>query len=272
MKTASVWDVISVMEKLAPPELAEQWDNPGLQVGDDRRQVRNIWVALDASPPVVDAACCEGIDMLITHHPLLIRPVKSIDVQTPFGKIVQKALRHNLAVFSAHTNLDAVSGGINDMLARRLELQDIDCFSPASEPNRGVSHFGIGRIGNLRAPMTLIELSKFVKLRTGPPHLKIVGHHGLTVCRVAVCSGSGSGIMADFFASDAHVLISGDVKYHDARDAESLNRALIDIGHFASEHLMLDVLAQRVQQECDLLGYELRVQACRLEKDPFAIV
>lgn len=275
MKTATVDDIINIMESLAPTFLAEKWDNPGLQIGDIQWPVHSVWIALDPSLVVVDAACANGIDLLITHHPLLIKPVKSIDLGTPYGKIVQKALRHKLALFSAHTNLDAVSDGINDMLAQKLGLRDIDFLQHIDGPVVGLdtdAGFGIGRIGSLEKPMGLYEFAIFVKKRMDLKSLKIAGNKDLFVNRVAVCCGSGSGMMAHFFSSDTQVFVSGDLKYHDARDAETINRALIDIGHFASEHIMLDILSNRLQGEFIRHGYDVRIRACELEKDPFITI
>ena len=120
---ASVAQIIKILDKLAPPWLAEEWDNVGLQIGDPRRPVRRIWVALDPSQEVVQAACKKSVDLLITHHPLIFRPLKSIDFDTADGAIIQMAAQHQLAIFSAHTNLDIVRNGVNDVLAQRLDIQ-----------------------------------------------------------------------------------------------------------------------------------------------------
>ena len=123
----SVQDIINLMEELAPSRLAESWDAVGLQVGRKDRPVRLIWVALDPLPEVVAAACDQHVDLLITHHPLLFQPVKNLDFNSPIGSILYQAAVNQLAVYSAHTNLDKVSGGLNDILAKRIGLESGGC-------------------------------------------------------------------------------------------------------------------------------------------------
>lgn len=272
MKTATVADFIRVMESVAPSRLAEHWDNPGLQIGNPARAVHAVWVALDPTVPVVSAAVRNNVDLLITHHPLLIRPVSSIHLQTPFGRVVRHAVAHELAVFSAHTNLDAVSAGINDMLAQKLLLRDVAPLVAAGQPQESSSRIeahGMGRIGNLQEEMALDDFAGWIKDRMNLEGIRVVGDGGVRVRRVAVCCGSGSGVLEHFFSSDAQVFVSGDLKYHDARNAEAVNRALIDIGHFASERIMIDALCATLQEASERLGYDAHIQACQLEKDPF---
>ena len=134
--SATVAEIIKIMDQLAPPLLAEEWDNVGLQIGDPRLPVRRIWVALDPSPEVVKAACQKEVDLLITHHPLIFRPLKSIDFETPGGSIIQMAAHRQLAIFSAHTNLDIVRDGVNDVLAQRLGLRNLAVLQPIQAGER----------------------------------------------------------------------------------------------------------------------------------------
>ena len=140
---SAVSDIIHVLDNLAPPALAEEWDNIGLQVGDPSWPVRHIWIALDPTLEVVDAACRRNVDLLITHHPLIFKPLKSIIFHTPLGKIIDLATRNHLAIFAAHTNLDSAIGGVNDILADRIDpavaYHDhtlLDRFSPDRETLR----------------------------------------------------------------------------------------------------------------------------------------
>jgi dinuclear metal center YbgI/SA1388 family protein len=263
-----VADIIRVLETIAPPGLAEDWDNAGLQIGDPGAAVRAVWVALDPSPPVVAAACRAGVDLLVTHHPLIYRPLKRIDLRDPTGGIVAEAVSHRLAIFSMHTNLDAVHGGLNDWLARRLGLRATKPLVAAAGSNRRPEH-GIGRIGTLAKTCDLKNLALEVKERLGVSSVRIAGDPALRVRRVAVSTGSGGSLLAGFLAADAEVFISGDMRYHDARAIESAQRGLVDIGHFHSEHLMAGMLAQRLRRALGRRGAEMRVEACTLEKDPF---
>ncbi len=126
-------NVMQLMERLAPARLAEPWDNSGLQVGDPKWLVSRIRLALDATPAVVEAACNANIDLLITHHPLIFKPLSSINATTPIGSIIQTCMQHQLGIFCAHTNLDSAQGGVNDALARLLELQKVQPLRPHTD-------------------------------------------------------------------------------------------------------------------------------------------
>ncbi len=122
---ATIADIIKAMEIIAPSWLAEEWDNVGLQIGKNNWPVRTIWIALDPTPQVVDDASRNGVDLLITHHPLIFQPLRSIQLESPEGSIIQTALQAQMAIFSAHTNFDNVNHGLNDALARRIGLEDL---------------------------------------------------------------------------------------------------------------------------------------------------
>jgi len=279
MDDATVAQIIKIMEQLAPPWLAEEWDNVGLQIGDPRWPVQRIWVALDASQAVVKAACEKNVDLLITHHPLIFRPLKSIDFNTTGGSIIQVATHHQLAIFSAHTNLDIVQDGVNDVLAQRLGLQHLSILQPvhAAEQSKedispltsGETAHGIGRIGSLAKACSLKSLVSTVKNKLKLDFVKVAGDLERNVARVAICSGSGSSLMQAFISSDAQVFISGDIHYHDARDVESANRGIIDIGHFPSEYLMVEALAHQLEKIFGGAGIKTKVEPCVLETDPF---
>jgi len=278
----TVSDIIKVLDSVAPPALAEAWDNVGLQVGDRERTVKNIWIALDPTYQVVKAACRQRVDLLITHHPLLFKPLQSLDFLTPVGSIIDLAVRHHLAIFSAHTNLDSTLGGINDILAARIGLSDLKPLAefqsdnqirydvdPLVAPAQGA---GIGRVGSLDAALDLKSLAGRIKYKLKLRYVKLSGDPALPVKKVAICSGSGASLLAEFFASGAQVFISGDMRYHDARDVEAFHLGLIDIGHFASEHLIVEVLAQKLAGIFADSKMNLNVKACDIEKDPFTVL
>ncbi|MGE5256294.1 MAG: Nif3-like dinuclear metal center hexameric protein [Hyphomicrobiales bacterium] len=261
-------DIIRILEKMAPPSLAEEWDNVGLQVGDPRRKVGSVWVALDPSPDVVAAACRAGIDLLVTHHPLLFRPLKRIDMLTPQGVVIAQAVQHRLAVYSMHTNLDAASAGLNDMLARRLGLKRLRMLALRLGTTNGRPP-GMGRIAWLPRYMTVRELAMEVKQRLGIETVRVAGDEMGKVKRVALSTGSGGSLIPQFLASDAEAFITGDLRYHEAREIEAAGRGAIDIGHFHSEHLFAGVLAQRLRRALRGSRPMVGVAACPLERDAF---
>ncbi len=370
---ATVADIIKAMESIAPRNLAQEWDNVGLQVGQKNWTVKRIWVSLDPTLDVVTNACQNDADLLITHHPLIFKPLHSIDFDTSTGTIIRLAAQRKMAIFASHTNLDIVAEGLNDVLAKAIGLKrlkvlgkpveeekiklviyvpedyekkildailqtragNIGEYSACTFRNRGKATFkpgtmatpfigkrgeitganeirietvvqqddlsdviefikshhpyetmaydayplltnkdrnGIGRIGELDEKIDLKSLALKIKEKLQLKYVKISGNHKLVVKKAAVCTGSGSGMMKYFLSSGADVYISGDLRYHDAKDAQADNLGIIDIGHFASEHLMVDVVAKRLERILSDSGMNVEVEACRLEEDPFVIV
>jgi dinuclear metal center YbgI/SA1388 family protein len=261
-------DILPFLEKIAPPRLAEEWDNVGLQLGDPGRAVARVWVALDPSPEVIAAACRQQVGLLVTHHPLIFRPLKRIDTGTPLGAAIEAALRHRLAVYAMHTNLDAAAAGLNDMLAARLGVQRREPLEARADRSAA----GLGRIGVLRGRTRLVELAAEVKRRLGLASVRVVGDGSRRVKRVALSTGSGGSLLPHFLASTAEVFITGELRYHDAREIEAAQRGAIDIGHFHSEHLMASGVALRLRRALQRHRAGIHVEACSIEADPFQMV
>jgi dinuclear metal center YbgI/SA1388 family protein len=264
-------DIIEVLEHMAPPSLAEGWDNVGLQIGDPHRWINSVWVALDPGPDVVAAACRSQVDLLITHHPLFFHPVQRVQTDTPLGAVIELAVRHGLAIYCLHTNWDAVSGGLNDVLARRLGLRHLRPLRRSQGASDRRLH-GIGRVGRLVRTRDLCDLAQEVKQRLGAVAVRMAGDPRLEVQHVALATGSGGSLVGDFLGTEAEVFISGDLRYHEVRDIEYARRGVIDVGHFHSEHLTVDAIVQRLRRAFRRRHPRLRIQACSLEKDPFSVV
>ncbi len=261
-------NVIDAVQEIVPSEFVEDWDNSGMQLGDPDWQVERIWVALDPLPEVISAACQRDVDLVITHHPLIFKPLTSIDVSTLEGFVIQQALDHHVAIYSAHTNLDRIKDGVNDVLASRVGL----CNTTSLSSDVVSGNPGFGRIGNLVRPTPLAVLVNNLKQVLDIAHVKVSGNLDMIVKTVAVCSGSGSSMVRSFFDAGADVFISGDLKYHDARNFEFARKALIDIGHFASEHLIVESFAERLNRHFHSKGLILAVEPYMFEKDPFVII
>ncbi len=272
---ARVSDITEIMEQIAPVALAEEWDNCGLQVGAPHWGVDKIWVALDPLLPVIEAAAQQDVNMVITHHPLIFRGLKRIDTDTFEGKVIATALRNNIAVYSAHTNLDSAVDGINDVLAGRIGLKKTTPLlaHAISDDDEGYAGaVGLGRIGEASSSLPVKDWAQDLKQRLGLEHVKVAGNLDRVVRRVAVCSGSGASLMDTFMNSDADVFVSGDLRYHDARAVEDSGRAFVDIGHFASEHIMIDALVQQLNAAIELAGLNIQIEPCSIESDPFEIL
>ncbi len=271
--TTTVADIIKILEEIAPVSLAESWDNPGLQVGRRDWPVKKVMIALDATRDVMSHASEKGADMLVTHHPLLFRPLKSIDLSTPIGEIIGNAIRNAISVYSLHTNFDSAEDGLNDELAARLGLKNNTVLAVMeTSSSMPKAETGLGRIGDLQERTDLASLCRTIKKNLGLDSIRMIGDPHQTVCRVAICTGSGGDLLGHFYESDATVFITGDIRYHDARDAEERGRALIDIGHFGSEHIMVRQLGNRLSKIFGNTHPDVDVLTCEIEKDPFVVL
>ncbi len=274
--TANVYDIARIMEQIAPASLAEEWDNCGLQVGAYHWRVDKIWVALDPLIEVVEAAGRNDVSLVITHHPLIFKGLKRIDIDSFEGKVIASALRSQTAVYAAHTNLDSAVDGINDVLATRMGLQNTEPLLASTQydgnDGDGTAQVGLGRIGKVPSPMSVRAWTKALKRRLGLEQVKVAGNLDRVVQRVALCSGSGSSLMDRFLSTDADVYVSGDLRYHDARIVEDSGRAFVDIGHFASEHLMIDALVSKLKAAVEKSRWNILVEPCSIESDPFSIL
>lgn len=372
MKILKTSDIVGIINKIAPMALAEAWDNPGLQIGDPDAEVNSMMVALDPTPDVIDSAIKASCQLLVTHHPLIFKPLKSISTANPLGSSIQKAMKGGLSIVSLHTNYDIVNGGLNDLLASKIglsssvalkvtttcELVKLVVFVPVDHveqvqralfpfaasqgnyrdcsfaaggvgtftPLNGATPFsgtvgilakvpeerlellilrthlpravkallaahpyeepafdlypllnegeklGLGRIGSLPEPVMLGVYADQLRKILSAPALRYVGDPAAKISKVALCSGSGGSLLYEAVRSGADVLVTGDVTYHEARDAEDLGLALIDAGHFPTEIIMVQEIAERLGLALAAAGYtDCQIESCRTEKDPFRI-
>lgn len=269
-KTATVADVLKALESFAPGALAEEWDNPGLQVGDLSKQVTKIWTALDPMPEIIAKATASRCDLLLTHHPLFFHPIKSIDLSQPLMRGLATAIKSDLAIVAAHTNLDSAQRGVNHILAEKIGLTDITCLVPANDifcaPNAPA---GLGRVGNLPKETYLGDLAKAINKKFNGGTVRVAGNLDMPVSRVAVCGGSGSSLIPDFLKSGAQVFISGDFGYHQALEARSGGYGLIDLGHFRSEQIVVEPLAELLRKALADLGFYPVIEPYKDQKEPF---
>lgn len=367
---ATVGNVIDIMEKISPPGLAEDWDNIGLQLGVPQAQVKRVLVTLDVDEGVVEEAREKGVQLIISHHPLIFRPIKNLRSDLPLGKVIAKLIKSNIAVYAAHTNLDSAKGGVNDILAGLLQLDHLEILAPSSEekffklvvfvpkdhleqvrdavcragagwignyshctfaspgngtflPLEGTNPFigsqgeleivseyrletivpgfllkkavtavleshpyeevaydvfpleitgkklGLGRIGNLNSPITLQQLVGKVKHVLGVDVIKAVGDMERSITRIAVCGGAGASLIERASSQGAQCLVTGDLKYHEARDAQALGIAVIDAGHYATENFIVGYVAGKLEEECAAGGLEIVIEESKVNISPW---
>ena len=372
MITPRVSDIVGILNVLAPFTLAEEWDNAGLQVGNPAASAGKIMVALDADLPAIEAAVAAGCGLLLTHHPMIFRPLKKISTADPLGRLLDLAIKNDIAVIALHTNFDIAEGGVNDLLAERLgisgsrplkvtgteELIKLTVYVPSGheekvmealfaysglignysdcsfrtegigtfKPLKGAHPFtgeidkrenasearlevllrkddlnsalkslvaahpyeepaydlypllnkgkpaGLGRIGDLPEALPLAEFAATVKERLGLGGVRYVGDAARMVKKIAICGGSGASLLRDAVKKGAEVLVTGDVKYHEAREAEGVGLALVDGGHFATEFPMVRGLKDLLCKELAKRGYASEITAFEGEMDPFSYI
>ena len=213
---ATVNDIIKVMDGIAPPNLAEPWDNVGLLVGRSSNTVKKLMVALDVSPEVVEQAVEHKVQMLVTHHPVIFDPIKKMTDRSWQHKLLLDCAENKIAVYSAHTSLDSVLGGVNDVLAEKIGLLHTEVLVPAAG-----GEAGLGRVGCLHEPMTLQEFSEKIKTVLKLDNI-IAGDAGRRVSKVAVCGGAGAEFIDEALAAGADTFVRCEISYCTERSIQRL--------------------------------------------------
>ncbi|MBS3982651.1 MAG: Nif3-like dinuclear metal center hexameric protein [Dethiobacter sp.] len=361
--------LIHYLEELAPKRLAFDWDQVGLQLGSSHGTVKKVLVALDFDERVLAEASSVGADFILTHHPFIFRPLSAVRTDLPQGRLLAAALAAGVRIYASHTNLDVVSGGVNDALAARLGLHELEvlqvrgtqCFEkiavfvpsghedklrdalaaagagwigsyshctfqspgtgtfipwegtnphigeqgklervaeirletiyPAELRKRVVSAmlkahpyeeaaydlypllnagkaYGLGRTGKLEQACTLDEFCAVVKEKLELTTLRLAGE-AKQIKKVAVCGGSGGELLQAAQFAGADVLVTGDLKYHQAKEAEAMGIAVIDAGHDATERVIIPVLCTYLRDKFAQDGYDVEVLASAVSTAPW---
>ncbi|GLZ47493.1 GTP cyclohydrolase 1 type 2 [Actinomycetospora sp. NBRC 106375] len=231
----TVAEAAATLEAAYPPALAQDWDAVGLSVGDPDEPVRRVLIAVDPLPAVIGEAIAAGADLLVTHHPLLLRGVHGVATTGPKGSAIHRLIRAGTALFTAHTNADAAAPGVSDALADALDVAVERPLAP-----EGDGTVGIGRIGTLRQPETLAAFTRRVADALPPTAwgVRAAGDPDRTVEKVAVSGGAGDSMLHLARAAGVDVYVTADLRHHPATDhlAEPGAPALVDVAHWASEH------------------------------------
>jgi len=267
-----VKDIFQWIDSWAPFRYAESWDNCGLQVGSLLSSVTKVLVALDPASSVLGEALELGCQCLVTHHPLILRPISSIHIDSWPGSIISRAVLSGISIIAAHTNLDAARYGTNVQLGELLKLDAVRPLEVEALHCGDKQYAGMGLVGLLPHDNTLKSLAVALAGMIGGNLARIAGEPGKRIRKVAVCTGSGGSLMGKVVESGAEVFITGDLKYHDARFAEESGIAVIDIGHFASERLILEPLGDFLRSRAKSEAADLEVFVSKSEEDPFRLI
>ena len=240
---ATVREVYQYLDGLAPFSLQMDFDNAGFLVGRGDRTVTKILVSLDITEEVAEEAAGLGAELIVSHHPVIFRPAKSVTDGDPDGRVLLSLVEHGIAAICAHTNLDAVAGGVNDALAQRLGLVQIEQLHQDGVDTSG-RPYGIGRVGStVGAPMYAPAFAAFVKEALGANGVRYVDARR-PVRRVAVGGGACADMLRDALALGCDTFVTADVKYNGFLDAKALGVNLIDAGHYPTEQVVVPVLAK----------------------------
>ena len=248
-------EIKSFLEGMAPLAVQESWDNSGLQIGCSDKDIHKVMVCLDLTEAVLDEAEAIGADLVISHHPLIFKGLKSISGNTYQERCVRKAILSDIAVYSAHTSLDNILGGVNHKIASLLGLSSLRWLDSGESAERcdekcgGVDAVarasGSGLIGELKEPVAAAEFLSTVKTIFSVKALKHSPLPSTTIRSVALCGGAGAFLLPQAVAKGADCFISGEFHYHDYFDPGTL---LIELGHYESEQFTQDLLKESLER------------------------
>ncbi|MDP9883807.1 dinuclear metal center YbgI/SA1388 family protein [Sinomonas atrocyanea] len=268
-------DVLLAIEELWPESLAEGWDAVGLVTGRPSQPVRRILFCVDPVLEVIEEAAAWEADLVVAHHPLLLRGVTSVAANTPKGRAVHRLIESGTALVSVHTNGDSAVGGVSDVLADALGLDDV---APLTKAANGLPEEGIGRVGDLAEITSLGDLAGrlFGILPAVAGGVRVSGDRDGLVRRVAVCGGAGDSMFDAVRAAEADVYITADLRHHpasEAREASPDGRPyLIDVSHFASEWLWLPAAASALDNVLTDQGHSLDIRVSTINTDPWDFI
>lgn len=266
----TVDDIVTVLDERYPRRWAEQWDRVGLVVGDPDAPIRRVLFVVDCVPETVAEAMAVGADMIVAHHPLLLRGVSSVAATTYKGRIVHELIKNDIALYVAHTNADRANPGVSDALARRLGLVDLRPLRPAppGDPAAGDGR-GSGRIGRLPAPVTLAAFTAHAAgaLPATIAGVRAAGTPGRVITTVAVCGGAGDSYLADASHAGVDAYLTADLRHHPVSEhIADGGPALIDAAHWATERPWLDDVASMLR-----VGTGVATVVSDLDTDPWNV-
>jgi len=263
--------ILETLTALAPLELAESWDNVGLLLGDDRAEIQGVMTCLTLTPDVAEEAIQQGAQLIVSHHPLLFRPVQKLTNATAEGRLILSLLQHGIAVYSPHTAFDNARSGINQLLADRLKLTEVQPLRESAHP--ALAGLGAGRWGKLPSPQSLREFLQVVRTQLSGTSsasvnvdslLLFTGDPDQQVSTVGICCGSGGELLKDAQQRGCDVFLTGEARFHTCLEAREAGVALVQAGHYGTERPGIEFLAGVLCESFPALN----VWASVIEQDP----
>ena len=253
-------EIVSALERFAPLPLQDGFDNAGLQIGLTEAEATGALLCLDVTEAVVDEAIALGYNLIVSHHPLIFKGLKSITGKDYVERCIMKAIQNNITIYSAHTNLDNAQGGVNFKIAQKIGLKDVQVLDSKMQ---GEVVAGAGVVGELPEPETETDFLKRIKRLFEVGCVKHNRLNGRLIQKVALCGGSGAFLLPKAVELGADVFITGEVKYHDYFYYE--NRILVaEIGHYESEQYTKEIFYSIIRE----MFPELEVEMTRVNTNP----
>ena len=272
----NVKEIVQLLEEVIPPALQEDWDNSGLTIGFENRKVSRILTCLELDMRVVEEAISKGAELIICHHPLIFGGIKDIRDSRHMGNVIIELIRNEISVYSCHTPFDKVSGGNNDALAGLLGLKNVtdlegNKVKDAQAMLKNPSEMHIGRIGQLRKSLKLSQVIDFCcdELGLDPLRMRVVGDLNDDVNKIGICTGAGAEYAGQAAKMGCEVFITGDLKYHDARDASLEGIDIIDAGHYGTEKIFPAVMKVQLEK---ILDDDIEIIPSEVDMDPFTVL
>ena len=254
------------LEKVSPKIYAESWDNVGLLVGSDEKEVKKVMIALDASDTVIAQAAAQKADMLITHHPMIFSAMKKITDGDFIGRKVIDLIKADISYYAMHTNYDVCY--MNEAAADKIGLEDRNVLEPVKQNTETMEMEGIGRYGTLKEPATIAELAEKIKKEFSIDTIRITGDKDNKVQKAAISTGAGKSMISYALEHHVEVLITGDIDHHSAKDALEQGLQIIDAGHFGTEYFMTESVKAYLKQQ---YGEKLEIVIAQ-EESPFLVI
>lgn len=255
---------IESVERIASPELAEEWDHSGIQIHCCGGPIERVLLCLDVTAAVISEAEVLGADMIISHHPFLFEKLFSLDVTEPMGKKIQDLVKANISVYSAHMTYDKSNNGNTVMLARRIGISGYPLRGKALGEDQDFSVL----VAQLKEPVSLDKLIEKIRegLALDENEIRIVTGNREPIQKIGICAGSGGEFLQQIVEEKCQVFITGDVKYHLAIDAIEAGITLIDPGHFGSEKFFACDFAEQLSA---IVGSEVQICISKYDINPF---
>ncbi len=260
----TVNDICQFVDELAPRELAEDWDNVGLLVGDRQCSVKRVMTCLTITPESAGEAIDQNVDLIVTHHPLPFRPVPRLTTDQTGGRLLLSLIKSSIAVVSPHTAFDSAAQGINQMLTKRFGMENVRPLIQGPLENTAV---GTARIASTKSPMSLAQLIETAKQVFELPRIQFVGDPAQAVKQVAFACGSGGSLMDQAIQAGCDAFVTGETNFHTCLEAKATGTGLILLGHFTSERFAVEALSVIIQNAFP----QITVWSSQHEVDPLSV-